>query len=69
MHEAHRRGGPGAEIAALLAEQAIAYLDAPILRVATQNVPFPYNPDLEQFILPTAADVVAAVEDVVNYRL
>ncbi|HEY52479.1 MAG TPA: alpha-ketoacid dehydrogenase subunit beta [Caldilineae bacterium] len=69
VHEAHRRAGPGAEIAAILAEQAIGYLDAPILRVATKNVPFPYNPDLEQFILPTVDDVVAAVEGVVKYML
>ena len=69
VHEAHRRAGPGAEIAAILAEEAIGYLDAPILRVATKNVPFPYNPDLEQFILPTVEDVVAAVEGVGNYIL
>ncbi|MCO6449622.1 MAG: alpha-ketoacid dehydrogenase subunit beta [Caldilineales bacterium] len=69
VHEAHRRAGPGAEIAAILAEQAIGYLDAPILRVATKNVPFPYNPDLERSILPTVEDVVAAVEGVVNFRL
>jgi pyruvate dehydrogenase E1 component beta subunit len=69
VHEAHRRAGPGAEIAALLAEEAIAYLDAPILRVATKNVPFPYNPDLEKHILPSADDVVEAVNNLVNYRL
>ena len=69
VHEAHRRAGPGAEIAANLAEAAIAYLDAPILRVATKNVPFPYNPELESFILPSVAEIVAAVENVVRYRI
>lgn len=69
VHEAHKRAGPGAEIAAILAEEAIGYLDAPIIRVATKNVPFPYNPDLEQFILPTVDDVVTAVAGVVNYQL
>ena len=69
VYEAHRRAGPGAEIAAILAEEAIGYLDAPIQRIATKNVPFPYNPDLEQFILPTVEDVVAAVEGVVKYVL
>ncbi len=33
-HEAHRRAGPGAEIAAILAQEAIGYLDAPVIRVA-----------------------------------
>jgi pyruvate dehydrogenase E1 component beta subunit len=69
VHEAHRRAGPGAEIAAMLAELAIAYLDAPILRVATKNVPFPYHPDLEKYILPEVDDIVQAVEGAVRYQL
>jgi pyruvate dehydrogenase E1 component beta subunit len=69
VHEAHRRAGPGAEIAAILAEEAIAYLDAPVIRVATKNVPFPYNPELEKFILPEVNDIIRAVQGVVNYVL
>lgn len=67
-HEAHRRAGPGAEIAALLAEEAIGYLDAPIKRVATKNVPFPYHPDLEKFVLPGVEDIVEAVTGLVRYE-
>jgi len=59
-HEAHKRGGPGAEIAALVAEEAIEWLDAPILRVAAKNVPLPYAPGLENFVLPSAEDIMAA---------
>jgi pyruvate dehydrogenase E1 component beta subunit len=69
VHEAHRRAGPGAEIAAVLAEEAIGYLDAPVLRVATKNVPFPYNPELEAFILPSVDDIVNAIEGMVKYVL
>jgi pyruvate dehydrogenase E1 component beta subunit len=69
VHEAHRRAGPGAEIAAILAEEAIGYLDAPILRIATKNVPFPYSPELEDFILPGVEDIVKAVEGIVRYKL
>lgn len=69
VHEAHRRAGPGAEIAAVLAEQAIGYLDAPIMRVATKNVPFPYHPDLERFILPSVEEIVQTVKDLVQYKL
>lgn len=61
-HEAHRRGGPGAEIAALIAEEAVDWLDAPIIRVAAKNVPLPYAPGLENFVLPRAADIVRAAE-------
>jgi len=65
-HEAHKRSGPGAEIAALLAEHALDYLDAPIKRVAAKNVPLPYAPALEQFVLPGKDDIVAAVKEVLR---
>jgi pyruvate dehydrogenase E1 component beta subunit len=61
-HEAHRRSGPGAEIAAVLAEEAIEYLDGPVLRVAARNVPLPYSPGLEEFVLPNAQDIVEAAQ-------
>jgi len=60
-HEAHKRSGPGAEIAAIIAEHALDYLDAPIQRVAAKNVPLPYAPALEQFVLPSKEDIVNAV--------
>jgi pyruvate dehydrogenase E1 component beta subunit len=60
-HEAHKRAGPGAEIAAVLAEEAVEYLDAPILRVAAKNVPLPYSPELENYVLPGVKDILAAV--------
>jgi pyruvate dehydrogenase E1 component beta subunit len=59
-HEAHRRSGPGAEIAAMLAEEAIEYLDGPIVRVAARNVPLPYSPVLEEWVLPSVKDLVSA---------
>ena len=61
-HEAHRRAGPGAEIAAMLAEKAIEYLDGPIVRVAARNVPLPYSPILENFVLPSVQDIVQAAQ-------
>jgi pyruvate dehydrogenase E1 component beta subunit len=61
-HEAHRRSGPGAEIAAMLAEEAIEYLDGPIVRVAARNVPLPYSPILEEFVLPGVQDLVRAAQ-------
>jgi acetoin:2,6-dichlorophenolindophenol oxidoreductase subunit beta len=65
-HEAHLRSGPGAEIAAVLAERAIEYLDGPILRVAADNVPLPYSPELEQCVLPDVDDVVQAAKRFFN---
>ncbi|HET6445458.1 MAG TPA: alpha-ketoacid dehydrogenase subunit beta [candidate division Zixibacteria bacterium] len=60
-HEAHRRAGPAAEIAAILAEEAIEYLDGPILRVGAKNVPLPYSPILENYVLPGTNEIVEAV--------
>ena len=59
-HEAHLRGGPGAEIAAVLAENAIEYLDGPIMRIGAKNVPLPYSPELEGSVLPEVEDILTA---------
>lgn len=60
VHEAHLRSGPGAEISAMLAEEAIEYLDGPIIRIGAMNVPLPYSPELENHVLPNENDIVQA---------
>jgi pyruvate dehydrogenase E1 component beta subunit len=69
VHEAHKRLGPGAEIAAMVAEEGIGYLDGPIVRVTAKNVPLPYSPDLENFVLPQVEDIVAAAAKLVRQEL
>jgi pyruvate dehydrogenase E1 component beta subunit len=61
-HEAHRRSGPGAEISAVIAEEAIEYLDGPIIRIGAKNVPLPYSPELENHVLPSTDDIVNAAK-------
>lgn len=61
-HEAHRRSGPGAEIAAIIAEEAIEYLDGPIIRIGAKNVPLPYSPELENHVLPGTEDIINAAK-------
>lgn len=63
-HEAVKIAGAGAEIAAQVAEEAIDYLDAPIMRVGAPFVPVPFSPPLEEAFLPSAEDIVAAVEKI-----
>jgi pyruvate dehydrogenase E1 component beta subunit len=65
-HEAHKRSGPGAEIAAMLAEEAVEYLDGPIIRVAAKNTPIPYSPELEAFVLPDVAEIVQAAHELLG---
>jgi len=61
VHQAYRHGGFGAEIAATVAERAFDHLDAPVARVGSLDVPVPFSPPLEEYVLPTAARVVDAV--------
>jgi pyruvate dehydrogenase E1 component beta subunit len=66
-HEAPRTGGFGAEIAALLAEEGLFSLLAPIQRVAAPDVPVPL-PRLEQHYLPGPTAILAAARKAVSYR-
>lgn len=66
VHEAVKRGGPGGEIAAVVAEEAFDYLDAPIKRVAAPFAPVPFSPVLESEYIPNEARIVAAVKEVVG---
>ena len=65
LHEAPRTCGFGAELAALVAEQALTFLLAPVLRVTGYDTPFPYT--LEHAYLPDAPRVLRALEHVMRY--
>jgi pyruvate/2-oxoglutarate/acetoin dehydrogenase E1 component len=67
LHEATRTGGPGGEIAALIAERAFEYLDAPVVRVAPPDTPVPYSPPLEDYFLPNAEKVGKAIRAIYDY--
>ena len=61
-HEAVTRGGFGAELAAVVQHGAFDYLDAPIERVGAKFAPLAFAPAMEQWAVPHAADVLAAVK-------
>jgi len=61
VHEAHERGGWGGEMAAIIADKVFSYLDAPIKRVGAKNTPIPFPKVLEEFILPSEADIEASI--------
>jgi pyruvate dehydrogenase E1 component beta subunit len=61
VHEAPKKCGVGAEIAALVSEKAWADLKAPVARVAGEDVPIPFSPVMEDFVLPDAAKIERAV--------
>jgi pyruvate/2-oxoglutarate/acetoin dehydrogenase E1 component len=67
LHEATRTGGIGGELAAIIAEEAFEYLDAPVIRVASLDTPVPYSPPLEAAFLPDVDKVMAAARKLVRY--
>ncbi len=66
VHEEVKFAGSGAEIAAIVAEKAFDYLDAPILRVAGPFTPVPFSAPLEQEFIPSPDKIAAAVKKVMG---
>lgn len=62
VEEGHLRSGAGSEIAAAIQQEAFDYLDAPIGRVAALEAPIPFEPRLEEFVLPSPGKIVKAVK-------
>ncbi|CAK7005225.1 MAG: 2-oxoisovalerate dehydrogenase subunit beta [Desulfovibrio sp.] len=65
-HEACKTGGIAGEIAAIVAEEAIDALDAPIARVAAPDCPVPFSAPLEDYYLPQASQIVAEARRIVS---
>ncbi len=58
-----RRGGSGAELASMIAEECFDALDAPVKRVAGADVPMPFSPELEKLVIPKPEDLISAVHE------
>jgi len=67
LHEDTRTGGIAGEITARVNETCFEWLDAPVLRVTAADIPLPYAPALEDYVLPQTADVVRAVRRLAAY--
>ena len=61
------QGGWGATVASLVADEGFELLDAPIKRVAAENVPLPFADSLEDIVMPTTEKVTAAIKSVTDY--
>jgi 2-oxoisovalerate dehydrogenase E1 component beta subunit len=66
-HEATRSCGVGAEVAALIGEEAFEDLDAPVRRLTAPDVPIPFSPPLEQHVLPGLDDMKEAARELLAY--
>ncbi|MBC7332285.1 MAG: alpha-ketoacid dehydrogenase subunit beta [Synergistetes bacterium] len=66
VHEAVERNGFGGEIVSIIMEKAFEYLDAPVKRVCGKNVPIPFSPPLERFVIPQVEDIVNAAKTILK---
>jgi pyruvate/2-oxoglutarate/acetoin dehydrogenase E1 component len=58
--------GMTGEIAAVVAEEAFEYLDAPIKRLAVPNVPIPFSRPLEQYVIPSTERIIQVIRSIVK---
>lgn len=65
--EGCKRCGAAAEISAMVADEGMDYLKAPILRVCSPDTPVPYSPPLEEAYIPDVKDLLPAVERLMRY--
>ncbi len=63
--EGHLRGGAAGDLAAIIIDKGFDYLNAPIKRVTALDVPIPFSPPLESYVLPDEAKIKAAVQEIV----
>ena len=57
-----KRGGYGGEISAIIGEEFFDYLDAPLIRIGALDTPVPFAPNLEQYYIPNAQDILVAAK-------
>jgi pyruvate/2-oxoglutarate/acetoin dehydrogenase E1 component len=67
LDEANETCAAGAQIAAVIGERAFDYLDGPVRRVATPDVPIPFSPPLEEAVLPNVARVREVTDELLAY--
>ena len=67
VHEDLRTGGFGAEIAAVVADEAFLDLDAPVARVTMPDIPSPHHPKLMEWALPSVAAIRAEIDRLVGF--
>lgn len=67
VSESHRTGGLTNELSARIMDDCFYQLDAPVVRVAAEDVPIPYNARLEAETIPSTKDIVEAIKKVSSY--
>ena len=69
VEECMKTGGIGAELVALISEQLFDELDAPVLRLSSQDIPTPYNGKLESLTIVQPAQIAEAVQKMMEDKI
>jgi pyruvate/2-oxoglutarate/acetoin dehydrogenase E1 component len=67
IDEANETCAAGAQVAAAVGERGFEFLDAPVSRLATPDVPVPFSPSLEAAVLPGRESIAKAIDDLLRY--
>jgi pyruvate/2-oxoglutarate/acetoin dehydrogenase E1 component len=67
VHEDNMNNGFGGEIAARISDEGFEYLDAPIKRVASKDVPVAYSSILENELLVQTSWIESALQEIIHY--
>lgn len=67
VHEDLGTAGFGAEIAAVVADQAFLNLDAPVARITMPDIPSPHHPALLEQVLPSVAGIQAKIDELLGF--
>ena len=67
VEESPKEGGVGAEISALIMEDAFDYLEAPFARLGAKEMIIPCNPEMEKACFPTLADIISRAKSIIEY--
>lgn len=68
VHEDNITGGWGAELAAIIADEAFDYLDAPIKRVCAPDTPVPFAPVMENYWIPDEKDIIRTIREIASCK-
>jgi len=66
VDEDYERCGLASEIAAIVSDEAFDYLDAPVKRIATPNVPIPFSPVLEKYVIPSEEKIIKVAKEIIS---
>jgi 2-oxoisovalerate dehydrogenase E1 component len=67
VHEDTLTAGFAGEIIAVIASQAFAYLDAPVERLATPDIPIPFNIGMMEAVIPSAREIRMSIDKLLVY--